>query len=126
MPEWDAARAQARAELVARARARSTVTYLGLCVAIAIARFRAYSWSFMALLDEACREEDAATGTILASLVVRRDTGMPGEGYFAWAGRAGYDVTDREAFWRREVSRVWDAHAPGAGAGAASASDGAA
>jgi hypothetical protein len=110
LDEWDVARDQLRTALVARARAHATVSYADACAEITVARFRHYSWSFMALLDEVCRLEDGANGTILASLVVRRDSGMPGEGYFTWAARSGHDVTDREAFWRTEAARVWAAY----------------
>ena len=108
---WEAARSQARAELLARARSRETVAYSELCDAITAGRFRPYSWAFMALVDDVCRDEDAAHGVILASLVVRKDTRMPGEGYFAWAERSGLDVSDRGSCWQREAAKVWDAYA---------------
>lgn len=107
---WAQARDQARAALVRCARERSCVTYSGLCDEITAARFRPYSWGLVALLDEACQEEDAVFGVFTASLVVRRDSGRPGEGYFAWAERAGLDITDREAFWQTEAERVWNAY----------------
>lgn len=107
---WEAARDEMRSELRARARARETVTYAELCEAIRVARFRPYSWSFMALLDEVCDADDRRTATVLASLVVRRDTGMPGEGYFRWAARNGFDTGDRERFWREQVEAVWNAY----------------
>ena len=64
----------------------------------------------MALLDEACREEDARTGAILASLAVRKDTGRPGEGYFHWAEKAGLLRGDRESFWIDAAEHVWSAY----------------
>jgi hypothetical protein len=49
---------------------------------------------------------------MVASLVVRADSGMPGEGYFAFAAEElGRPIGDREAFWTAEVQRVWDAYA---------------
>lgn len=107
---WAAAREQARDALCARARARTTIAYSELCEDLTVASFRPYSWSLMALVDEVCREEDARTGTVLATLLVRRDTRRPGEGYFAWAAREGTDVIDREAFWCAQAERVWDAY----------------
>jgi hypothetical protein len=74
---WDAARGQLTAYLIDCARNRATASYSELCGAISVGRFRPYSWSFMALLDEACRAEDARTGAILATLAVRKDTGRP-------------------------------------------------
>jgi hypothetical protein len=38
-----------------------------------------------------------------------RATGMPGDGYFAFAdARLGRDVADRRRYWESEVERVWD------------------
>jgi hypothetical protein len=73
----------------------------------------------MDLLGEVDAEADARLGCMTASLVVRADTGMPGDGYFAFAERElGRPVGDREAFWRAEVERVWDAYSRAASDGA--------
>lgn len=110
LDDWRAAKDQAESLIIARARERGTVTYSELCSSITVARFKPYSWRLIALLDEICSQEDAALGIVLASLVVRRDTGMPGEGYFAHAAKLGRDVSDREGFWRSEAERVWAAY----------------
>ena len=66
----------------------------------------------MDLLGEVDTEADARLGCMVASLVVRADTGMPGDGYFAFASRElGRPIGDRRAFWQAEVARVWDAYA---------------
>lgn len=109
--DWETAKLEAEGLLMRRARERGTVTYSELCNAITVARFKPYSWRLIALLDEICDREDREHGIVLASLVVRRDTGMPGEGYFAHAAKRGRDITDREAFWRAEADRVWGAYA---------------
>ena len=50
---------------------------------------------------------------MIASLVVRADTGIPGEGYFLFAGEElGRPIEDPQAFWEHEVVRVWEAFAP--------------
>lgn len=107
---WAAAREQARCALVACATSRSTISYSELCDAVEAARFRPYSWALMALIDEVCRDEDGRSGAALATLVVRRDTRRPGEGYFAWAEREGDDVCDREAYWTAQAERVWQVY----------------
>lgn len=112
LEQWRQAKEEARDVIIARARACGTITYAELCAAVTAAHFRHYSWALMALLDEVCDEQDPLYGIMLASLVVRRDTGMPGNGYFAWAERAGFDVSDREAFWRAETEKVWAAYRP--------------
>lgn len=105
---WEAAKAQTEDILIDRARRRETITYSGLCEAVSAIRLRPYSCALMALLDEACAEEDAAHGTILASLVVRKGgEGMPGAGYFRCAERLGRDVRDQRAFWEDELAKVY-------------------
>ena len=64
----------------------------------------------MDLLGEVDREAWGATGLVPASLVVRKDSGIPGEGYFRFIGdELGVPAGEREEFWRREVLRVWSA-----------------
>lgn len=106
--QWAEAKREAGALLLERARARGTVTYSELCRAITVGSIQPRSWALVALLDEICAEEDVARGVVLATLVVRADTGRPGDGYFAWAERAGRDVSDREAFWCSQAEAVWD------------------
>ena len=57
---------------------------------------------------------DSEDGIMIASLVVRADTGMPGDGYFIFAAeQLGLPaLDDRRAFWEREALRVWDSYAP--------------
>jgi hypothetical protein len=109
--QWDDARERARAAMLARARAGATITYAELAQAVAETGFRPRSWALMALLGEVCECEDPVYDVWVASLVVRKDTGMPGDGYFAYAEREGLDVSDREAFWRDRVQQVWNAYA---------------
>lgn len=111
--DWATAKTQAESLLIERARQRGTVTYAELCASITVARFKPYSWRLIALLDEICAEEDAEHGVVLASLVVRGDSGRPGDGYFAHAAKLGRDVSDREEFWLAEAERVWSVYAPG-------------
>lgn len=110
--DWELAKRQAEAALIARARERATTTYAGLCDEVTAIRLRPYSFAMVAFLDEICAEEDAANGIVLASLVTRKDTGLPGEGYFRHAARTGHDVSDRDAFWHEQTERVWAAFGP--------------
>lgn len=113
---WAEARESVRRQLVRCATEQGTAAYSELCEGIEAARFRPYSWAFMALLDEACRQEDSRTGAVLATLAVRKDTGRPGEGYFNWAAKTGLlGDRDRESFWTEMAERVWDSYAPSCG-----------
>ncbi len=107
---WADAKAEAKALLGGVARRRGTLAYRDLCDGIRSIRLEPRSFALMRMLNEVCSEEDEARGVMLASLVVRCDTGIPGDGYFRHAAALGRDVTDREAFWRQEAERVWDAY----------------
>ena len=110
LAQWADARLRARSAMLARARAHETITYAELAQAVSETGFRPRSWALMALLGEVCRDEDPVHGVWTASLVVRKDTGMPGDGYFGYAEREGLDVSDKGAFWREHVQRVWNAY----------------
>ncbi|PKQ30193.1 MAG: hypothetical protein CVT60_01490 [Actinobacteria bacterium HGW-Actinobacteria-10] len=109
--EWDSMVLCARDLLQAAAQDRRTITYGELSAVATELRLSARSAGLMALLDEAARPLDECTGTIMATLVVRKDTGRPGEGYFAWMSGQGKDLIDHEALWRTEAERVWAAFA---------------
>ncbi len=110
LQQWEAARASAREAVLERARTARTITYAELASAVSETGFRPRSWALMALLSEVCDLEDPVHGVWIASLVVRKDTGMPGEGYFAYAEREGFDTSDREAFWLEHAQRVWNVY----------------
>jgi hypothetical protein len=108
---WEAAKQQANALLAERARERRTITYAEICRSVDAIELKPRSWAIMGFLNEICTEADAKHGIMLASLVVRADTGMPGDGYFRNASRLGRDVTDSEAYWRSEVERIYAVYA---------------
>jgi hypothetical protein len=109
---WSAGIREARDFLISRARERGTTTYSELCSAVSAVHLRPYSFGMMAFLNEVCAEEDAANGIMLASLVTRRDTGLPGNGYFKFASGLGRETEDREAFWRSEIERIYAVFPP--------------
>jgi len=105
--DWAQAKEQAKFFLMTRAHERGTTTYSELCEVVTFVHLRPYSFAMMAFLNEVCAEEDAEHGIMLASLVTRRDTGLPGKGYFRFAASLGRDVSDEEAYWRSEVERIY-------------------
>lgn len=109
--EWSDARARMTHILAEIARSRSTITYGELAARVFHPLYSPRSPVLHELLREVCTEQDAARGIMLGSVVVRRDSGLPGGGYFRFAADAlGRDVSDPAAFWRSEVERVWDAY----------------
>ncbi|MDO8847469.1 MAG: hypothetical protein Q7W51_03655 [Coriobacteriia bacterium] len=109
LPAWEAAKAQANAFIQQRARERRTLTYAELCREVTAITLKPRSWAIVGFLNEICTEADARYGIMLATLVVRADSGLPGDGYFRHAERLGRDVTDRDEYWRSEAERVWAA-----------------
>jgi len=109
--EWDETVAAARVTLAQVASQRGTITYGELVQRVAPGRLTPRSAGLVALLGAVCSIEDAERGIMLGSVVVRASDGLPGDGYYRHAAALGRDVSDREAFWRSEVERVWDSYA---------------
>ena len=93
--EWADARRALEQMLAEAGRSRSTVTYGDVARRALGGRVSARSSALMDLLGEVDSAADARLGCMVASLVVRADSGMPGDGYFHFA----------------EVERVWVAYA---------------
>ena len=117
--EWTSLRDDLGRLLAEVAVQRSTVTYGEIARRVFHGRVSARSRALMDLLGEADADADSRLGVMTASLVVRADSGIPGDGYFIFAAEElGRPIADRRAFWEAEVARVWDAFAPSlAGAG---------
>ena len=64
------------------------------------------------LLQACCKGEIDDGRPMLGSVVVRKDTGMPGDGYFRVASKLGRFTGGTEpakrAFWSEELQRVYD------------------
>ncbi len=111
--EWEQMHAELRGLLESVAAARSTVTYGEVARRVFNGRVSARSGALLDLLGEVDTQTDDTLGIMVASLVVRADSGIPGDGYFAFAeNELGRPIADRRAFWEREVNAVWDAYAP--------------
>lgn len=109
---WRTAREDLRQLLIEAASRRATVTYSHVAFAVFGGTVPARSRLIMDLLMEVDEAEFARTGVIIASLVVRSDSGIPGAGYFTFiADRFGRDVSDPVAAWREEAEKVWTAYA---------------
>jgi len=92
---------------------RSTVTYGEIARRVFHGAVSARSGALMDLLGEVDSATDAERGIMIASLVVRADSGIPGEGYFLFAAEElGRPIADRRAFWETEAERAWAAFAP--------------
>lgn len=108
--EWEVLLSEMRDALADTARSGCVVTYGDLAARVSSGRFSARSRALYALLDAVCDEPAMHRGCSLGALVVRRDTGIPGEGYFAHLSMSGVDVAEPVSVWRGEVQRVWAAY----------------
>ena len=59
-------------------------------------------------------EDDAGRG-LLTAVVVRADTGRPGQGWFRLAAGLGRDIADADRAWRNERARLQHVHRAGNG-----------
>lgn len=103
------AQAQARAICVQTARAGTVVTYGQLVEGIDAL---SYTPNHPALTDLLCaisRKENHAGRGMLSSVVVRVDTGQPGEGFFTLATELGREYENEGAFWKQECAKVYRA-----------------
>lgn len=99
---------RARGVLREVARAGTRITYKEF-----VGRIGAYnpqSPSLHELLGEISQEEHDAGRGMISAVVVNKDTGRPGRGFFDLAEQLRYRVSDEKAFWREELQRVYDAH----------------
>lgn len=108
--EWSSAASALAALLDDAAGRRATVTYGEAARTAFGGRFSARSSALMALLGEVDERALRERGVMVAALVVRADSGRPGEGFFHFAeATEGRSVRDREAYWREQAEAVWDA-----------------
>ena len=94
------------------ARARSVITYSDIAPLVGVD----IRTSLGRLIAEVCAHEVAHGRPMLGSVVVRKNTGMPGDGYFKGACRLGQFDPDgkkgKRAFWAEELERVYDGWSP--------------
>lgn len=110
--EWAHARHALETLLADAATARTTVTYGEAARRAFGGRFPARSGALMDLLDDIDSAWAEERGIMIATLVVRKDTGRPGDGYFVFVERGtGVVVGDREEYWLDQAERVWTAFA---------------
>ena len=62
------------------------------------------------LLRQVSVDEDEAGRGLLSAVVVRRDTGRPGAGWYRLAADRGRDVADRDQTWLTERARLREIH----------------
>jgi hypothetical protein len=97
-----------RRVLVEAAFERKTVTYGQLMKRFGLSRGSGPGNTVVGALDEIDRAERAAAAPGFAAIVVRKDTGYPGHGFFARGRKGGSRLTtDEKDYADREKERIW-------------------
>ncbi len=105
---WDIIKEEMRHILIGLARKRQTICYSDLAAQIQTSYIHYRSPAFMRILGEVVTEDIEDGHPNLAVLVVQKQSGRCGAGYFKHAAAEGYDVSDPEAFWQAEFKSVCD------------------
>lgn len=111
--QWIEAKAEIRRILIEVAQHRSTITYGELASQLTTVSVHPYAYAFGALLREVCNDEEVAGRGLMCALVVQKSSGMPGNGFFKYAGQLGRDVSDYKTCWYAEIERlyaIWDSN----------------
>jgi hypothetical protein len=103
--KWDDVREEIRNILIDLARQRQTITYSELAALVQSARLHYHSHIFFQLLIDVGRIEADAGRPILPALVVTKQTGMPGGGYFTLSENV--DSGDLRAEWENDLHEVY-------------------
>jgi hypothetical protein len=110
--DWTAVKDEIRAILIEVAKAGHTITYSELTSMLQTAYVHYHSQVLVQLLTDIGREEHLAGRPVLPALVVTKQTGMPGGGYFRF-GPGEAEVNDPAALWAEDVKQVytyWSQH----------------
>jgi hypothetical protein len=103
---WENAKSQAVRAIVRQGRKGSTISYSDLAKQITTIYFDAHEHIYHLMLGQISSEEDAAGRGMLTALVVLKDSGMPGDGFWDLAKRLGRNVSDKIACWVQETEFV--------------------
>lgn len=105
---WEAAKTEAVASMAKRARRGRTMTYTELCEEIVSIQFDPHDSRLPHLLGQISTAEDADGRGMLTAVVVHKQDGQPGDGFYKLAESLGRDVKDPEATWISELNALRD------------------
>ncbi len=104
---WSELKAEIQAILVSVARAGQLITYSELTSMLQTAYVHYHSQVLVRLLTDVGTEEVAAERPPLPALVVTKQTGMPGGGFFK-IDPGEVEMDDPETYWQEQVKQVHD------------------
>jgi len=103
-----ALKAEMRDILINLARIKQPIAYSELAAQLQTAYIHYRAPAFGQILRDIAAEEEDAGRPMLAVLVVNKQTGICGAGFFKHAAAKGHDVAEPEQFWQDELTRVHD------------------
>lgn len=106
--DWQLLKDEMRGILIGLARIGSTISYSELAAVIQTAHLHHRAPYFYKLIADLDADETAAGRPSLAALVVRKDSGIPGGGFYADAPVIEGESFDQVAYWRSEFQKVCD------------------
>jgi hypothetical protein len=106
--DWSRAKEEMHQLLINLARLGQSISYSELSAQLTTVYLHHRAPAFGQLLRQIALEEAEARRPMLAVLVVNKQTGICGAGFFKHAAQLGYDVADPKAFWQTEFDRVHD------------------
>jgi len=105
---YDAIKAEIRHILIGLAKLGKTIYYSDLARQITSTTIHHRAPVFEHILQDLCADEVADGRPILGVVVVNKQTGRCGDGFYKWASVHGFDTHDNEAFWQSEWIHVLD------------------
>jgi hypothetical protein len=105
--EMHTTRAEMRAVMIACAQESRTITYSELASRLSL-HLHPHSFVFSRLLRDVCGAAEKAGEGLLCALVVSKQTGMPGGGYFASVAARGLASRDLVSHWRADLESVYE------------------
>jgi hypothetical protein len=104
--QWQALKDEMRTILIGMARMCATITYSDLAAIMMTAQMHHRAPLFHQLIRDMDADETAEDRPSLAALVVRKDSGIPGGGFYADAPVVSGEIFDPVAYWQGEFDKV--------------------
>jgi len=103
---WEAAKCEAICVMLRAGRNGNYIFYSDLARQVTSISLEPHSFAMDRFLDEISKEEDMAGRGILTALVVLKEQGIPGSGFWATAADIGRHTRNKLACWSNEFARV--------------------
>lgn len=105
--DWDKAKEEMWHALVERAKVEDLIYYSDLADNIRTIRLEPHSYAMSTMLLEAAIEEENAGRPMLTAVVVHKEDGWPGPGFYNAAEKVSRDTSDPEKCWSEELKKVY-------------------